>query len=823
MSTVPRASFPDVFYDAPSQSRRNRACTSTACVEYARRLLRQINTSRDPCDDFYAYVCEDWVRARPLPLGSERLSVDTALVDGYAELLASGLRDNATSRFPPLRFLIDNCLRPQPNLFHALRAMFMDAAWLRPWMAQSSARRRPSPVEVSRKLGVAYRELGVDALFRPFVVKEVSSNDTRRFVGLGEPSTVLLRGPLERREYELVRVSFAPLLGFFQNQTDADLLQFEERLALMLGRPQLDAAALVNASMVKVFDLPSLRNIEWTSFLQSVFGKGLRPITARTYVKLASPDYFLRLARGDLLRFSSVLLGYLLFRITMALSPFIWKRELRDQLASVAYARHPEFARALPQSHYCLRLLNRFEPNLPLHVSRRLAESLLGGENAVEDLVSTLRLVLLESVQAQLGPLNSELRAHLRDKLNAVSWEPLSPRAMDSESTRAEYVDGIYLSNSRLSTAQFVYTWIRKSLEKKLLAHMSTRAAAAGGVAAYPGWTGGFLSAESQLPPPYERLEIPLPVFDFFLNEDPSLRPLQMARAGTRVYRPLLRAVYHWAYNFECGSNAYGAETALSRRMNDLRRCLKRQYSTLSWTEQRPQLDASRTSWSDLWDSLALRLALDAFLLDSGRVAPDYRLALLEHWNASQLFFVSYAANMCENGNQRFLRKMAAQGPHSPAWFRVNGPLRNSLEFARAFGCKEPSMPVSGPGQGSPWSASHPAESVPLVCFLKNGVSSLPVALVPADGGAIRLSETEVFQELRNISGHFLDISEVLIEMCELRWGTCRIKLSVLEDPILCLWSWRVQVAVKAENTAISPDLSSSSSHRSGLESTASA
>ncbi|KAH8025244.1 hypothetical protein HPB51_005440 [Rhipicephalus microplus] len=79
-----------------------------------------------------------------------------------------------------------------------------------------------------------------------------------------------------------------------------------------------------------------------------------------------------------------------------------------------------------------------------------------------------------------------------------------------------------------------------------------------------------------------------------------------------------------------------------------------------------------------------------------------------------------------------------------------------------AFDCTaEPSMPVSGPGQGSPWSASRPAESVPLECFLKNGVSSLPVALVPTDGGAIRLSETEVFQEeLRNISGHFLDISE---------------------------------------------------------------
>ncbi|KAK8779984.1 hypothetical protein V5799_018676 [Amblyomma americanum] len=675
-------SFQSAAAAAPAQSCR--PCDSTACVEYARLLRRHINASRDPCDDFYAYVCEDWARTRPLAPGVGRISADTILVDGYAELLASGLRDNAT-RFPPLRFLIDSCLHPQPNLFRSLQAMFLDAVRLRPWMAQSTARRRPSAVEVSRKLGVAFRELGVDALFRPFVVKEFS-NDTRRFVGLGEPSTVLLQGPLERKEYELVRMSFAPLLSFFQNRTDTDLLQFEERLALMLSKPQLDAAELVNSTTVRLLDLPALRNIEWTSLLQSVFGKGLRPITARTYVKLSSRDYLQRLARSDLLRVSSDLMGYLLFRVSMALSPFIRNQDTRDLLASVTYARHPEFARTLPQTQYCLRLLDRFEPNLPLYASRLFARSLLGGESNVEDMVSTLRLVLFESIQTRLGPLSSELRSHLRDKLNAISWEPLAPRAMDHEATRSEYTNGIYLSNSRLSTAQFIYTWIRKSLEKKLMAHMSPRS----GSTSYPGWTGSFLSAESRLPPPYERLEIPLPVFDFFLNEDPALRPFQMARAAPKIYRSLFRAVYHWAYNFEHGSTNAKTERGadLARRLDELRLCLERHYTSLAWADQRFQLDASRTSWSDLWDNLALGPAMDAFLLDTRRVAPDYRLVPLERWNASQLFFVSYAANLCEKSNQRLLRKIAAQGPHSPAWFRVNGPLRNSAEFARAFGCK---------------------------------------------------------------------------------------------------------------------------------------
>ncbi|KAH7953491.1 hypothetical protein HPB49_009559 [Dermacentor silvarum] len=71
-------------------------------------------------------------------------------------------------------------------------------------------------------------------------------------------------------------------------------------------------------------------------------------------------------------------------------------------------------------------------------------------------------------------------------------------------------------------------------------------------------------------------------------------------------------------------------------------------------------------------------------------------------------------------------------------------------------------MPVSGPGQGAPWSASRPTESVPLECFLRNEVSTLPVVLVPTDGGSIRLTESEGFQEeLRGITEHFLDISEV--------------------------------------------------------------
>ncbi|CAN7997342.1 unnamed protein product [Ixodes hexagonus] len=648
-------------------------CDSTACIERAKLLLRQINTSRDPCDDFYAYVCDDWKLTRPLPPGADRVSMDTVLVDAYADLVASELQD-AGNEFPELEYLMDRCLHPEPRLFDNLMAMFLDATDLRPWMTKSSGRRL-LPAELSRKLGLAFRHLAIDSVFRVSVSNDIL-NKTKRFIALGEPTTVLLHGSLEEGEYELVRVGFSPVLNFLRKLVDTDVLRFEERLSRLFARPQLDSAAMVDCLVIKLRDLPTVQGIEWTDLLQSVFGKGLRPITARTYIKLTSPDYVVRLARGDTLISSRDIIGYLLFRMIMVLSPLVKDDKVRNDLASVSYARHPEFAQPLPQAHYCMHLMNRFEPNLPLYRSHRITSDLLGGEAAVHELMSTLRLVFLDQFHEQLGRLNDDLKATLQDKLVALYWEPLVPQFLRNTSQRADYTADIYTSNPKSSTAQFFYTWIRRSLEKRHLEHMDSRVV-------HAGWTGGFLSAEARLEPPYERIEIPSPVFDFFLNKDPKLQPLQAARVAPKIYRSLFRTIYHWIYNFEFENG-----TDVARNLEELRLCLGDQYAALLWLGKRVQLNVSRTSWADLWDFMALKPSLEAFLLLASRVSPDYRLRLLEQWTASQLFFVFYAANFCENSDRRFLRRIAAGGPRSPAWFRVNGPLRNLPEFQRAFGCK---------------------------------------------------------------------------------------------------------------------------------------
>ena len=42
-------------------------CTSPACVQAAAVILDSIDPSVDPCNDFYGYVCNNWIQKHPIP------------------------------------------------------------------------------------------------------------------------------------------------------------------------------------------------------------------------------------------------------------------------------------------------------------------------------------------------------------------------------------------------------------------------------------------------------------------------------------------------------------------------------------------------------------------------------------------------------------------------------------------------------------------------------------------------------------------------------------------------------------------------------------
>jgi len=66
------------------------------------------------------------------------------------------------------------------------------------------------------------------------------------------------------------------------------------------------------------------------------------------------------------------------------------------------------------------------------------------------------------------------------------------------------------------------------------------------------------------------------------------------------------------------------------------------------------------------------------------------RPAEIDGFTPEQRFFISYAQGSFRRSlRPEYLRVLVNTGPHSPATYRVNGPLANMPEFFRAFGCGE--------------------------------------------------------------------------------------------------------------------------------------
>jgi predicted metalloendopeptidase len=69
-------------------------------------------------------------------------------------------------------------------------------------------------------------------------------------------------------------------------------------------------------------------------------------------------------------------------------------------------------------------------------------------------------------------------------------------------------------------------------------------------------------------------------------------------------------------------------------------------------------------------------------------LARDGRPGLIDGYTPEQRFFLGYAQTWRVHNRDARLRTRVTTDEHAPERWRVNGPLSNSPEFARAFGCK---------------------------------------------------------------------------------------------------------------------------------------
>ena len=128
----------------------------------------------------------------------------------------------------------------------------------------------------------------------------------------------------------------------------------------------------------------------------------------------------------------------------------------------------------------------------------------------------------------------------------------------------------------------------------------------------------------------------------------------------------------------------------------DAKRFLERGRKIVSQFDSYVAIDSVRvngrlTEGENIADLGGVKIALSALESALSRQTMEEREKKIDGLTQEQRFFLSYAQIWRSNVRPEYLRLVLNVDPHSPAPFRVNGPLSNLSEFAKAFGISEPS------------------------------------------------------------------------------------------------------------------------------------
>ncbi|KAM7309858.1 neprilysin-1-like [Ixodes scapularis] len=658
--------------------RNHDLCRSKQCDQEAGRLLSVVNVSVDPCEDFYEYVCSVWMTKHQPSDVQGKTSVDYDLLDRYTRFLVSVLSQK-NDEVPDAKLLFDSCVNPPENLFHEVSNAFLYMIGFQSW--PYSRLDKVTAAELSSIVGTLHRLLELDSLFQFKVLEDPEEGRPSMFIG--EPELLVGNSEGSLSEFTFLANAYRALMVHLQEPSDTNIALVEMNLANRKApKKNLECSQLLRrCTTIHLDRLPPPGLIHWPLLAEYAFGEKL--VALNQFIKMPNPEYLTsftgdaeqQLNRPDLL-------NYLVFRIHVALSPLLANETLRQRLASIAYGRNPKLLERLLPAHYCVRLLNQFEPYLTMFLAYNRSVSRLTWTTLQDLVLRNLNFTLLSYIQRKFERwFSKEFGGYVLSNVASVSWQPLVPKALLQKSFRYEYLRDLDSANPSSLISSFFF-WLRRSARRRrYLPKMSDYEPTTG-------WRSGFLETWPRLEAPFKILEIPLPVFDFGIPHDPKLWKFHIPRAGVRIYYSFVKYTYYLAYSFYLNTTSSDPASVLE----NLRGCLQMSYALMSSPLFPRNLDTDKTSLSDMADLLAVKLAFAAYQYELLKDVSSFRFAKAPRISSDQLFFLYYAMNFCENHNPRFIEYVLKYSDTSPGWYRVNGPLRNMREFAAAFQCSRNSF-----------------------------------------------------------------------------------------------------------------------------------
>ncbi|KFQ61163.1 Neprilysin [Pelecanus crispus] len=679
-------------------------CKTSDCIQSAARILENMDTTAEPCNDFYQYACGGWLKRNVIPETSSRYSNFDILRDELEVVLKDVLdrpSSNDITAVQKAKTLYRSCInettidsrggRPLINLLPKVSdwpvaTSNWDSSYGTAWTAETAI----------AQLNSRY---GKKVLINFFVGTD-DKNSTAHIIhidqpGLGLPSRDYYECTGAYQEacsaYVDFMISVAKLIlqerniSFNESQISEQMkrvMDLEKEIANATTKPEDRNDPLLLYNKMTLAQLQNNFSLEidhkvfsWSKFINDIMSTVQIKVENTEHVIVYDPEYLIRL-KSILNKYTPRdLQNYMVWRFIMDLVNSLSRdyKDTRNAFRKALYGTTSETA-------VWRRCANYVNGNMENAAGRLYVEEAFAGDSkhVVEEMIADIRDVFIKTLD-ELTWMDAETKKKAEQKARAIRERIGYPDEIvtDDNKLNSEYQELNYKEEEYFENIIQNLVFTQKKRLKKLREKVDKEEWISGAAV-----VNAFYSASrNQIVFPAGILQPP-----FFSASQP--KSLNYGGIGMVIGHEITHGFDDNGRNFNENGDLVDWWTEESaRNFKELSQCMVYQYGNFSWDLAGGQhLSGINTLGENIADNGGIRQAYKAYENFVKKHGKEKLLPGLK-MNHKQLFFLNFAQVWCGTYRPEYAVNSIKTDVHSPGKFRVIGSLQNSPEFSEAFSC----------------------------------------------------------------------------------------------------------------------------------------
>ncbi|XP_041419299.1 neprilysin [Xenopus laevis] len=680
-------------------------CTSQECVSTAARIIANMDTATDPCNDFYQYACGGWLKKNRIPDNNIIYNTFEILRTDIEVVIKDALEEESADDIPAIKKVktfYKSCtdettknLRKGEPLIKSLTDLYdwpvavdnWETRYGLTWFAEDS-------------IAGFIAKYGRSGLMNVYVAEDLTNSSTYILhidqPGLGLPS---------QEYYDCKDTSENACLAYMEQMILVAMLVRKERnLTINKGKirsemekvfelereiAMAEASEEMRENLNNIYEKMALsdiaktyplkingQNINWLKLINTIISPGGVSVEENEQVVLICSDYLKKLRFLKKYK-ARELQNYLAWRYILSVLNDL-SLEYKNTGIRMKKAL---YGTAVDESVWqsCITFLN---DNMEDAVGRLYLKETLSADIKhvvkVKEIIADIRRAFLEMME-ELEWMDEETKTRAaRKAANIDARISFSEDIMDDLKLNESYSELEFKEDELFENKQKYIEFVQKKMASRLREQVNKHEWMPG-----PAHVNAFYSLM------FNEIVFPAGILQppFFSLSQPSA--INYGGIGFIIGHEITHGFDNRGCNFdEHGHLVNWWTNGSMMNFSNLSQCFVNQYGNYSWDEAGGQyLNGISTLDENISDNGGIRGAYRAFknYVKSHReedLLPGIGL------DRDQLFFLSFGQIWCGMHRPEYAATLIKTGSHTPGIFRVIGTLQNSPEFSKAFSCR---------------------------------------------------------------------------------------------------------------------------------------